>query len=85
YKPSANALLASAAQATAARTLAIVLTGIGDDGLLGARDLHARGGVVLAQSEPTCVVYGMPQAVTQAGLTAASLTPADLARALTGL
>ena len=85
YKPSANALFASAAQATASRTLAIVLTGIGDDGLLGARDLHAKGGVILAQSEPTCVVYGMPKAVAQASLTTACLAPAELARALAGL
>ncbi|NJL31684.1 MAG: chemotaxis protein CheB [Phycisphaerales bacterium] len=44
YKPSVDALFASAATAMGARTLAVVLTGIGEDGLLGARDLHAKTG-----------------------------------------
>lgn len=85
YKPSVNALLSSAAAATGSRTLAIVLTGIGDDGMLGAKDLHAKGAIVLAQSEPTCVVYGMPKAVASANLAKACLAPAELGRALASL
>jgi two-component system chemotaxis response regulator CheB len=85
YKPSVNALFSSAAAASGSRTLAIVLTGIGDDGMLGARDLHAKGGIILAQSEPTCVVYGMPKAVASANLAKACLTPAELGRALASL
>lgn len=85
YKPSVNALLSSASAATGSRTLAIVLTGIGDDGMLGAKELHAKGGVVLAQSEPTCVVYGMPKAVASANLAKACLTPAELGRTLASL
>ncbi len=82
YKPSVDALLQSAAAATGPRTLAIVLTGIGQDGLEGARPLHAAGGVLLAQSEETCVVYGMPKAVTQAALVTASLAPQQIMRSL---
>ena len=85
YKPSVTALFESAAQATGSRSLAIVLTGIGDDGLLGARKLHETGGIILAQSQETCVVYGMPKAVTQAAITAASLCPTDITKSLLSL
>jgi two-component system chemotaxis response regulator CheB len=50
------------------RVLAAVLTGMGCDGLDGCRDLKQRGGTVLAQSAAGCVVYGMPKAVSDAGL-----------------
>lgn len=82
YKPSVDALLQSAATATGSRTLAIILSGIGQDGLEGARPLHTAGGIILAQSEETCVVYGMPKAVTQAALVAASLTPDQITTSL---
>lgn len=68
YKPSANVLFSSVAQGVGARALGVVLTGMGNDGLLGARDLKNRGGYILAQSEETCVVYGMPKAVVDEGL-----------------
>jgi two-component system, chemotaxis family, protein-glutamate methylesterase/glutaminase len=85
YYPSANVLFSDAAKRYGASALAVVCTGMGDDGLRGARELHAAGGVVLAQSEETCVVYGMPKAVTQDGLVEASPTPAELAATLAGL
>lgn len=82
YKPSVDALLHSAAKHVGSRTLGIVLTGIGDDGLQGAKALHARGGTILAQSEESCVVYGMPKAVTENAITAASLDPVQIAQVL---
>lgn len=82
YRPSVDVLLDTAASVFGARALGIVLTGMGDDGLRGARALHAKGGTILAQSAETCVVYGMPKAVTENGLIAASLTPSQIARAL---
>jgi len=85
YRPNVSALFASAAQATGSRTLAVVLTGIGDDGLDGAREVHQKNGVILAQNEETCVVYGMPKAVTQAAIVQASLAPTDIARSLQSL
>jgi two-component system chemotaxis response regulator CheB len=48
--------------------LAVVLTGMGRDGLEGCRRIKAGGGVVVAQNEDTCTVYGMPRAVVEAGL-----------------
>ena len=82
YKPSVDALLASTALAAGARCLGIVMTGIGQDGLVGARELRNRGGTLWAQDEGSCVVYGMPKAVTEAGLAQASLSPASIGLAL---
>jgi len=82
FKPSVNAFFSSAAAEVGRRTLAIVLTGIGEDGLLGAMDLKAKGATILAQSEETCVVYGMPKAVTQQGLVSGSLSPEQIASLL---
>ncbi len=82
YKPSVNELFASAARAMGARTLGVVLTGMGDDGTLGAKEIQRAGGVVLAQDAASCVVYGMPRAVAQAGVAAASLSPLGLVQSL---
>jgi two-component system chemotaxis response regulator CheB len=68
YKPSANVLIESAASLMARRVLGAVLTGMGNDGLEGAKALKAKGGRLLAQSDTTCVVYGMPKAIVDAGL-----------------
>ncbi len=79
YKPCVNELFSSAARLTGSRTLGIICTGMGDDGLLGSRDLKGRGGTLLAQDMASCVVYGMPRAVNMAGLCDANLPPNDLA------
>jgi len=68
YVPSVDVLFASAAEACGAKTLAVVLTGMGDDGLLGARDIHKAGGRILVEAESSCVVYGMPRCIAEAGL-----------------
>lgn len=65
YRPSVNALFSSA-EAFAPNVLAIVLTGMGQDGLEGARILHAKGARVVAESEETAVIYGMPRAIVEA-------------------
>lgn len=82
FRPSVNELMDSAAKACAERTLGIMLTGMGDDGVHGARSLVRAGGKLLAQSEETCVVYGMPKAVTQEGLAMASLSPQHIVQSL---
>ena len=56
-----------------------VLTGMGADGLAGARALKATGGIVLSEAEETCVVYGMPRAVEEAGLSDVVQPLGDLA------
>ena len=67
HKPSVDVLFASAAK-SGGRVLGVVLTGMGDDGLLGARAIRENGGYVIAEAASSCVVYGMPRAVAESGL-----------------
>ncbi|MGI9176659.1 MAG: protein-glutamate methylesterase/protein-glutamine glutaminase [Pirellulales bacterium] len=67
-RPSFDHLLETAAEAYRGRVLAAVLTGMGSDGLEGCRRLKGLGGHVIAEDASTCVVYGMPKAVIEAGL-----------------
>lgn len=68
YKPSVDVLFQSVAETCGARALGVVLTGMGEDGLIGARALRAAGAAVLTESEESCVIYGMPRVVADAGL-----------------
>jgi two-component system, chemotaxis family, protein-glutamate methylesterase/glutaminase len=56
--------------------LAVILTGMGDDGTEGCRAVKAAGGLVVAEAESSCVVYGMPRSVIEAGL-ADEVAPLD--------
>lgn len=67
-RPAADVLFRSAVEAYGARVLALVMTGMGQDGEAGSRAVRERGGHVLAQDRASSVVWGMPAAVTQAGL-----------------
>jgi len=73
HRPSVNVLFESAARVLGKRALGVVLTGMGDDGLIGARAIVEAGGQVLTEAESSCVVYGMPRVVTEAGLSAAEV------------
>lgn len=66
--PSVDVLFRSAARTHGAGTLALVMTGMGTDGLAGARAVHQAGGIVLAQDEATSAVWGMPGRVFDAGI-----------------
>ncbi len=68
HRPAVDVLFESAARVTGARTLGVVLTGMGDDGLAGSRAIREAGGRVITEAESSCVVYGMPRAVAEAGL-----------------
>jgi two-component system chemotaxis response regulator CheB len=68
YKPSANELITSVANGVGRRALGVILTGMGNDGMEGVKALKAKGGRALAQSDETCVVYGMPKAIVDAKL-----------------
>ncbi|MDF3065252.1 MAG: Chemotaxis response regulator protein-glutamate methylesterase CheB [Polyangiaceae bacterium] len=68
HRPSLDVTLQSAAEATRGRVLGVVLTGMGSDGLEGARVAHKRGGTLLTQSEASSVVYGMPRVVWEDGI-----------------
>jgi two-component system chemotaxis response regulator CheB len=85
YKPSVNELFHSASLCGRERCLGVMLTGMGDDGCIGAKAIHASGGLILAQAAETCAVYGMPRAVVEAGIVAAALTPASLGQAVAHL
>ena len=67
-RPAADVLFRSAIPVFGARILAVVLTGMGYDGLAGSRLIRQHHGIILAQDEATSAVWGMPGAVTQAGL-----------------
>lgn len=67
-RPAVDVLFRTAAAVYGAGVLAVVLTGMGSDGLAGCRILRGLGGAVLAQDEATSAVWGMPGAVTAAGL-----------------
>ncbi|EAW27990.1 chemotaxis-specific methylesterase [Alteromonadales bacterium TW-7] len=79
YKPSVDVTFASIAKAYQGDVLAIILTGMGADGRDGARMLKQTGATIWAQDEKSCVVYGMPQAVANAGLSSESLALDDIA------
>jgi len=70
YAPSVDLLFESAAKVCGSRTLGVVLTGMGDDGLIGSGAIHRAGGAVLTEAERSCVVYGMPRCVVEAGYSA---------------
>lgn len=68
YRPSVDALMFSVAEFFPGRALGVILTGMGNDGVKGLSELKKTGGRIFAQNEDTCVVYGMPKAVVDAGI-----------------
>jgi two-component system, chemotaxis family, protein-glutamate methylesterase/glutaminase len=67
YRPSADVLFASIAAAAGRSGVAVVLTGMGADGAVGAAAVRQRGGLVIAQDEASSAIYGMPKAAAEAG------------------
>lgn len=68
HRPSVDVLFQSAADLYHDRVLGVVMTGMGSDGKQGAAWIKAKGGMVFTEAEETCVVYGMPRSVVEAGL-----------------
>jgi two-component system chemotaxis response regulator CheB len=68
HKPSVDVLFQSAAEIYGGRVLAVVMTGMGSDGTQGAAWVKAQGGIVLTESEASCIIYGMPRCVVESGL-----------------
>ncbi len=77
-RPSVDPMLRSLAAAYGPRVLAVMLTGMGHDGLKGGEQIIGAGGSVIAQDEATSVVWGMPGAVAMAGLCSAVLPLAEI-------
>ena len=82
HRPAVDVLFHSAAEVFGARVLGVVMTGMGNDGQEGAAWIKARGGCILTEAEESCVVYGMPRSVVEAGLSDASIPLERLAEAI---
>ncbi len=82
YKPSANELMESMAVALGRRSLGVILTGMGSDGMAGVTVLKERGGRAFAQSDSSCVIYGMPKAIVDAGLADEIVDIDDMGKAI---
>lgn len=82
YRPSVDVLFQSAADVYGGRVLGVVMTGMGSDGREGAAWIKAKGGTVLTEAEESCVVYGMPRSVVEAGLSDAAVELGQMADAI---
>ncbi len=67
HRPSVDVLFRSVAKCAGENALGIIMTGMGDDGALGMREMHEHGAQTIAQDEKTCVVYGMPKEAVKQG------------------
>ncbi len=67
HKPSVDVLFRSAAKYTGANSLGIIMTGMGDDGARGMKEMHEAGARTIAQDEASCVVFGMPKEAIKLG------------------
>jgi two-component system chemotaxis response regulator CheB len=85
FRPSGTYMFASAAKAYGASLAAVILTGMGNDGVEGLKAVRAAGGRVLAQDEPSSVVYGMPGEAVAAGVVDAVLAIDEIAPRLMDL
>jgi two-component system chemotaxis response regulator CheB len=85
HRPSATHLFHSVASAYGPGAIGVIMTGIGTDGCEGIRVLRQMGGTVIAQDRESCVVYGMPRAVVDAGLADHIVSLDSLAEVITGL
>lgn len=82
HRPSVDVLFQSAAETYSNRVLGVVMTGMGSDGKEGAAWIKAQGGLVFTEAESSCVVYGMPSVVKEAGLSDKCVALEDMARAI---
>jgi two-component system, chemotaxis family, protein-glutamate methylesterase/glutaminase len=78
HRPAVDVMFQSAADIYGARVMGVVMTGMGSDGRDGAAWIKARGGQILTEAERSCVVYGMPRSVVEAGLSDASASLEDM-------
>ena len=82
HRPAVDVLFQSAAEVYGNRVLGVVMTGMGSDGKQGAAWIKSQGGLVFTEAESSCVVYGMPGVVMEAGLSDKSIALEDMARAI---
>jgi two-component system chemotaxis response regulator CheB len=82
HRPSVDVMFQSAAEVYGSRVLGVVMTGMGSDGKEGAAWIKSQGGLVFTEAESSCVVYGMPSVVMEAGLSDRSIALEDMAGAI---
>ncbi|MGZ4964274.1 MAG: CheB methylesterase domain-containing protein, partial [Limisphaerales bacterium] len=82
HRPCADVLFQSAAEVYGDAVLGVVMTGMGKDGKEGAAWIKAKGGSILTEAEESCVIFGMPRAVAEAGLSDASAPLKKMAQAI---
>ena len=76
YKPSIDVLMLSVVEGFSGQVLGVILTGLGNDGSKGMKEIKNKGGRTIAESEESCIVYGMPKAIVDAGI-ADKIVPLD--------
>jgi two-component system chemotaxis response regulator CheB len=67
HRPSVDVLFRSVAQCAGRNAIGVIMTGMGDDGARGLRDMHEAGAITAAQDEDSCVVFGMPREAIRLG------------------
>ena len=80
--PSIDVAMQSAAQVLGPWVTGVILTGMGDDGAMGLKEIRAKGGMTYAQDAATCVVNGMPQRAVELGVVSEVAPPKRIARML---
>lgn len=82
HRPSVDVMFQSAAEVFGDRVLGVVMTGMGSDGTQGSAWIKSRGGSIFTEAEESCIVYGMPRSVVEAGLSDRSVTLDGMAQAI---
>lgn len=82
HRPSVDMMFESAAEVYRDRVLGVVMTGMGNDGKQGAAWIKSQGGTIFTEAESSCVVYGMPRSVVEAGLSDRTVTLDNMALAI---
>ncbi len=82
HRPSVDVMFKSAAEVYSDRVLGVVMTGMGDDGKEGSAWVKAKGGCVMTEAEKSCVIYGMPRSVEEAGLSDSVVPLEEMAAAI---
>ncbi|MDA0284602.1 MAG: chemotaxis protein CheB [Planctomycetota bacterium] len=85
FRPAASVLFESVARAFGPQALALLLTGMGRDGVDGLKAVRQLGGRIIAQDQASCVVYGMPKAAVDEGLVDSVMNPQEMVAWLTQL
>jgi len=79
HRPSVDVLFRSVAKCAGSNALGVIMTGMGDDGALGMKEMHDAGAETMAQDEKSCVVYGMPKEAVKLGAVDTIVSLKDIA------